>query len=306
MKKICLIDGNYNIIRSLHKAKTLDLENSKNEPIGGLFLFLKALYTMRSLGDIHLVVLDSDHAKFRKQLFPEYKVKSKKTEEEKTDEEKEFDVMFKYTFEEVHKLLPKMGIPVVQLEGEEADDVIYCITKELYKKNNKIYVVSDDEDYLQFLRFPDVVIYQAMKNDYWNRDRFVDEFKFDIKFFPFYKAMVGDTSDKIKGVKGIGPKGATQVIEGLKEPTIENMYEWCSLGDKAIHKKMKEQFGIFKRNLLLMDLENIPNYDTFKNRVYKCYSKAMDISQVDYEFVFEYFKEKEFRSLSYWLTSLIQ
>ena len=123
-------------------------------------------------------------------------------------------------------VLKDMGTGVLSRAGAEADDVIagivgliavdnYPTRNSPFKKNSSkqktdIIIFSGDKDLYQLLRFNRCYIYN--QGVFYTRDNFIDEYKFNPNEFPFYKAMVGDRSDNISGVYGIGQAKATEHI----------------------------------------------------------------------------------------------
>lgn len=122
-------------------------------------------------------------------------------------------------------VLDDMGAKVLSRTGVEADDIIAAVVglvcSDLYKesplddsfKNQKtdVIIFSNDKDLYQLLRFHRCYIYQ-MPGLFYTRENFIDEFGFHPDKFDLYKAMVGDKSDDISGVNGIGPVKATEHI----------------------------------------------------------------------------------------------
>lgn len=86
----------------------------------------------------------------------------------------------------------------------EGDDVIYYVTK-LFKEKNKVFIASNDKDFIQLLD-ENVVIWNQTKKQAYTKKMFDMEYGIDISNFVRYRAVIGDTSDNIKGVRGFGEK----------------------------------------------------------------------------------------------------
>lgn len=130
-------------------------------------------------------------------------------------------------------VLKDMGTEVISRAGAEADDVIAGIVgllavdhyptknspfkKKVSKEKNPIIIFSNDKDLYQLLRFNDCYLY-SNQGGFYTRENFIEEYKFNPNRFPIYKAMVGDKSDNIGGVYGIGPAKATEYILNGKIP----------------------------------------------------------------------------------------
>jgi len=296
MESFTLIDANYLVNRSVHKG--LNLKSSTGLPMGGVFLFLKSLWYFKDLGR-PLLIFDGGKAEFRKKLFPEYKIREK---------DESLQNIFTFTFETLQDLAPKMGFPVIRIKECEADDVIYILAKEL-SSEFKITVISEDEDFFQLLKL-DVEIFLPRKDETWTRESFVKKWGFEPEYFGIWKALVGDTSDKIKGVPSLGFRKikdlknkflvASYIIKNLKAPNLESLWEFAET-DQTVGPKLKEHFLLVKRNYLLVDFDHT---DVSSEVVLSTLREASRSATVDYNYVFNIFKTLEFSSLTKWLSYL--
>lgn len=272
---------------------------SAGVPSGGAYIFLKMLWNIKEIGN-PIVVLDSGHSKFRTEVYPDYKKKAEKTVEEKDEQSEQ---AFNATFSILTKLLPNMGVPVMKIDGEEADDVAYVLATYLKSKNTEnIFMVSDDADWEQNVNLG-ATVFKAMKNEYVTPANFLEKHGFDPKYFALWKSLIGDGSDNIPGIKGIGPVSATKIINQLKTPELSSLLEWSNSGETKLHKKIKEGFAIVKRNTLLIDFKNI---QISQNAVIDSYLQASHIAKINFEYVKNKFHSLEFNTLSNWLVYLGQ
>ena len=120
-------------------------------------------------------------------------------------------------------ILSDMGISIVSRAGAEADDVIASVVNsvcaDLYipplnsfnPQKTDVIVFSNDKDLYQLLRFDRCCLYKSF-GMFYTKENFIDEYKFHPDKFPLYKAMVGDKSDDISGVNGLGPVKATEHV----------------------------------------------------------------------------------------------
>ena len=299
-----VIDGHYLLHRSLYSPGA-DLVTTNGLPSGPTYVFLKVLWNFKDIGK-PVVVFDSPGARsaFRREIYPEYKVRAPaKTEEERLQKE-ENQILLVYTLRTLMNLLPKMGIPVVVVPGAEGDDVIYRLASHFSKSGEDVWAVSDDNDYLQFVNLPNTRVYQPMKDKRWDKAVFLEEHGFDSSFFIMYKALIGDGSDNIKGIHGIGEVTAGKIMKSLPSPDLMSLWDWANSGEKAMHKKVKEGFkDVLKRNMRLMDLQQMTLPD---EQVMACYQEALNKISIDVQYVLEQFRKYEFHSFSYWTTWLMQ
>lgn len=298
--RINLIDGNYEINRAAHKALEANLTNQEGKFTGGLFYFLKQLYNIVNVGT-PVVILDGGHSKVRKQIDPEYKANRKKEEipeDMKTFEDIKKEQTFKLIFDTVPKLLPMMGIPVIRMRGEEADDVIYKLAKRLKNSGVAMTVTSDDHDYLQNLE-NDVEVFKARKKVVYTKQSFIDEFGYDPSIISLIKAITGDDKDNVIGIKGIGDKTALKILKNI-EPnyTLDALEEWSKSGEHKHQVIIRENMENIRKNFKLKDLNTSPVDD---DEVFKAYVEAKRSAKPELNKVLEVFNELEFHSLSNWV-----
>lgn len=298
-----ILDGTYSIHRAVH-SQGKHLKSASGLPTAGIYIFLKMLWNFKDLGE-PVVAFDWINARspFRKNIHPEYKKRDEPKDELEKKAREETRRNLTFTYNTLRHLLPKMGIPVVVMENQEGDDVIYRLCEGISEQGNNIWVASDDKDYIQFLTLDNVKVYQPMKDKRWNRDKFLEEFGFDCKHFTLYKSIIGDSSDNILGIKGIGEKTAMKIIKEMENPSIQSLYEYANSGNKAVHKKLKDGIPLVKRNLMLIDLNNIP---LTKEDVINNYNESLRSISIDVQYVVSKFKELDFKSFGNWLSYLME
>jgi len=239
------IDGNYLIHRSIHKGQGLTYNGLFT---GGAFIFLRVLFSLNNIKNT-IVVFDGGHSQRRKKLLESYKVK------------KELDENFKNQFKITQKILKEillaLGIAIVQIPGQEADDIIYWLTTKHYQ--NKSIVHTDDEDYLQLLQW-NVKIHRPMKGEFYeSANDFIDKFGYHPKYLTLKKALMGDVSDNIPGIKGIGNKRATQIVQEMYkrnlEPEILELIRLLKTKKESWAKRIIQNIEIVERNLKLIDFK---------------------------------------------------
>jgi len=286
-----IVDGNYCAIRAIFKG--MNMTTSDGYPSGGSYIFLRMLHNFLEFGK-PIVVFDGGHAKWREQLYPEYKNKPKDPNKVKDVGREE---AFNATFTLLPELLPKMGIPTIRMAGEEADDVIFRLAKGLVDDGHHVTAISDDEDYLQMINYG-VSVFRAMKGEHWNKDNFISYCGVNPEEFILYKSLQGDNSDNIAGIKGVGEAAALKIVKQLKSPTIESLIEWANSNDSSIAKKVKENISIAKRNLLLMDLSKC---HITPDEAGLALAKAVVEAKPNFDYVKSKFQKMEFKTLGIWL-----
>ena len=156
---------------------------------------------------------------YRKELYPEYKENRNK---DYTDDEKEFNTECYKQFEICRSLLECIGFKNSFSQPKvEADDIIAKIPKQEECIFHDFVVVSSDGDLLQTLANENVVVYNPSKDKVITKKKFIEEKGIDPKDFWKVKVLAGDTSDNIKGAKGVGEGSAIKYLNGtLKESSV--------------------------------------------------------------------------------------
>jgi DNA polymerase-1 len=158
------------------------------------------------------IVWDGGHDSRRKKLFPQYKRKKKRELTEA--EEREKDAFFQQ-LREFQKVLNSFEIPQIRCKGREADDVIYNIVAHT-KLDIEFILVSTDRDFYQLLDCPkNVRIYSPGKKKEIGVKDVEKEFGIPIEHYVEYKAMVGDPSDNLPGIMGVGPVAAKWLVNNV-------------------------------------------------------------------------------------------
>ncbi len=281
-KRLFLIDGSALAYRSYFAFIKNPLINSKGENTSAVFGFSNSLYKIlqEENPDYIIVVFDTPAPTFRHKMYPDYKATRQKMPDEMQPQ-----------IPRIKEVIEAFGISVIELEGYEADDIIGTLAKSLKNQNIESYMVTGDKDFLQLID-DDIKMYNPKKGgeeteiiDITNvrqKTGIVPELIID------YMGLMGDSSDNVPGVPGIGPKTAFQLINefGNIENVIKNKdkIKKTSIRDKL--EKFSEQ-AFLSRELVTINTE-VP--------------VDIEIDNLKYENKFgqklaELFKELEFTSL---------
>lgn len=246
MDRLVLIDAHAIIHRAYHALPPLT--NSKGEQTGAVYGFASILLrVIQNLKPTHLAVaFDRPKPTFRKKLFKDYQAQRPKLEEELVPQ-----------IGKVHQLVEAFGIPIFEMDGYEADDVIGTIAKHITynpsntlragikhktKNNIEVVIVTGDRDILQLVN-EHVRVFMPVKGLAEGKlygEKEVEE-KFGIKASQVvdYKALVGDQSDNYPGVSGIGPKTASLLLNQFQ--TLERMYKHL---DEIKNEKVRQKLEV--------------------------------------------------------------
>ena len=187
---------------------------------------------------------------------------------------KSADPVLAQQFQHIYKSIEAMNICSVKTVGYEADDLIATLCYELHR-DNEIIVASSDKDMNQLLVYDNVKIYNPAKKIFFDSEDCLEKFKIHPHDFTFYQAFVGDASDNIQGIKGVGPKTAVKLIEKYKTIT-----KFTADTESKYYKNIDD----FKESLKLVTLctyveieENEYTKQNLKTKEFKEFCKSMEI-----------------------------
>ena len=229
MKKIILVDGNNLLFRSYYATAYAGnfMNNSKGFPTNALFGFTNMINKIVNEEKPEYIIVAFDKGKtFRHEKYDVYKDGRVETPNE-----------LKIQFPLAKELLTAMGIKYYEIDNYEADDIIGTFCEYCNKDSEYIgTIVSSDKDLLQLIS-DDVDIKLLKQKDYirYNKDSFEREYGIKPINVSDLKALMGDASDNIPGVKGVGEKTALKLLHEYK--TLDGIYENID----SISGKLKEK-----------------------------------------------------------------
>lgn len=210
MNKLIVIDLSNYIYRAYYAITPLNAPDGT--PVNAVYGVLGMVHNLLIKHKPTHVIVARDSSSvdsIRKEIYPEYKSNRSSMPDNLSPQ-----------FPLVNEMIEALGITQVRIDGYEADDVIGCVATQWKDKFDEILIATGDKDLLQFVG-DNVQVVDTLKNITYGRD----EVKRKMGVFPErivdYLSLVGDNSDNIPGVAGIGPKGAVALIEQLG--TVENM-----------------------------------------------------------------------------------
>lgn len=286
-----LIDGNYLAKRCIYSGNER-LVNSQEVFTGGVFKFLKCLWNYKEKGTL-CCVFDGGHSTYRKSIYPEYKVRAPSTDPNKAQSELDS----KTTFRILNDIIPNMDIPSIRMLGEEADDVIFILARWLISQGKSVYVITDDSDYLQFVNYG-IRVWQPLKDRLITRENFEETLGYKPEYFTLFKAINGDSSDNISGVKGVGEKTLLKLVNQLNSPDIGTLMDFLATQKDKKSLAVLENIRTVKRNLLLVDLQNVKIPE---EQVIGAFQEAVNYCKPDPKYLFEAFQSLEFTSMFQWI-----
>ena len=261
-KKILLIDGNSMANRAFYATMGRMMKTPTGISTNAVYGFFQIMFKTieEENPDKIIVAFDISSSEKRTKIFSEYKAGRHKTPEDLTIQ-----------FPIIKELLRMMNIPIVQKDGIEADDILGAIAKKEGKKGNKIIILTGDRDYFQLvdmnvnIRYPKTIM---GKTEYIIYDNYKvnEEYGLTPEKLIEVKALMGDASDNIPGVKGIGEKTALKLI--IQFENLEKIYEYIENSDgkeiaKATLNKLiqDKEMAYVSRDLGRIDIEYDYDYE---------------------------------------------
>ena len=255
-KKILLIDGNSMANRAFYATMGRMMKTPTGISTNAVYGFFQIMFKTieEEKPDKIIVAFDISSSEKRTKIFNEYKAGRHKTPEDLTIQ-----------FPIIKELLKTMNIPIVQKDGIEADDILGAIAKKEGKKGNKIIILTGDRDYFQLvdinvnIRYPKTIM---GKTEYIIYDNYKinEEYGLTPEKLIEVKALMGDASDNIPGVKGIGEKTALKLI--IQFGSLEKIYKYIENSNgkeiaKAILNKLikDKEMAYVSKDLGRIDIE---------------------------------------------------
>ncbi|MCB0600332.1 MAG: DNA polymerase I [Saprospiraceae bacterium] len=283
-KKLFLLDGHALVYRAHFAFINRPLINSKGINTSAITGFVRTLWDlMRNQKPSHIAVFfDLDTPTFRHQMYEPYKANRESQPED-------IQVAFPY----IRKIVEGFNIPIVEMDGYEADDVIGTIAKQAEKEGFTVYMVTPDKDYAQLVS-EHILLYKPSRQgngiDILGVKEILESWEIErIDQVIDVLGLKGDAVDNIPGIPGVGEKTAVQLLKdyGSVEEVIAHADE--------LKGKLKERVETYADQALLS--KKLATIDL--NAPVKFDAKAYEIEPVNREVLTEIFKELEFRTLAH-------
>jgi DNA polymerase-1 len=281
-KRLFLLDAFALIFRGYYALIKNPRINSKGMDTSAILGFTNSLLDVikREKPDHLAVAFDKGGSVARKDAFPEYKANRKETPE-----------AIKIAVPYIHKILEAMNIPIIEVAGIEADDLIGTLSVQADKAGYKTFMVTPDKDYAQLVT-ENVVMYRPARMgngiEIWDVEKVKEKFEVDDpKQVIDYLGMMGDAVDNIPGLPGVGDKTARKFIKeyGSMEGLLANTNE--------LKGKLKEkvednaELGLLSKQLATIMLDCPVEF----------HEKNFELSTPNFQKVSDVFQELEFRRM---------
>lgn len=209
---LTLIDGNSLVFRAYYGVHSA-LTRSDGMPTGAVYGFFNMILPILAAAkpnDSFVCVFDASRISFRQDIYPEYKANRSETPADLLQQSELIRIG-------VHE----MGIPVLCIPGVEADDVIATIATDNCNRVNATRIITGDKDLMQLVS-DCVYLYDGMKNKEIHEPEVIEKFGVHPNQVIDVQSLMGDSTDNVPGVPGIGPKKASELINEFN--SLDNLY----------------------------------------------------------------------------------
>ncbi|WP_205950925.1 DNA polymerase I [Pantoea stewartii] len=283
---LILVDGSSYLYRAYHAFPPLT--NSAGEPTGamyGVLNMLKSLLVQYSPTHV-AVVFDAKGKTFRDELFEHYKSHRPPMPDD-----------LRSQIEPLHEMVRAMGLPLLAVSGVEADDVIGTLALEAEKKGYSVLISTGDKDMAQLVT-PAITLINTMTNTILGPEEVEQKYGVPPALIIDFLAMMGDSSDNIPGVPGVGEKTAQALLQGLggMQSIYDNLDKVADLsfrGAKTMATKLEQNREVAFLSYQLATIKTDVALDL------PC--EALTVGEPDIQALQALFSRYEFRR---WLTDL--
>ncbi|MDE3996628.1 DNA polymerase I [Glaesserella parasuis] len=200
---LVLVDGSSYLYRAFHAFPPLT--NKQGEPTGAMYGVLNMLKSLiAQVEPSHIaVVFDAKGKTFRDELFEQYKSRRPPMPDE-----------LRSQIQPLHAIIKALGIPLLSIEGVEADDVIGTLAVQASQAGKHVLISTGDKDMAQLVN-DHIMLINTMNNTLLDREGVIEKYGIPPELIIDYLALLGDSSDNIPGVKGVGEKTAIALLQGI-------------------------------------------------------------------------------------------
>lgn len=231
---LILVDGSSYLYRAFFASQQADLRTSSGAPSGAIRVVTSMLRRLLKdyPGSPVVVVFDAKGKTFRDEIYPEYKAQRPSMPDD-----------LRSQIEPIHNIVRAMGLPLIAVEGVEADDVIGTLALQASESQRRCIISTGDKDMAQLVS-DHVSLINTMNDSHMDRDGVIEKFGVPPELIIDFLALMGDKVDNIPGVPGVGEKTALGLLQGIGgiEDLYQNLDKIADLGfrgAKTMAKKLE-------------------------------------------------------------------
>lgn len=283
---LILVDGSSYLYRAYHAFPPLT--NSVGKPTGAMYGVLNMLRSLLlQYQPSHVaVVFDAKGKTFRDELFEHYKSHRPPMPDD-----------LRAQIEPLHNMVRAMGLPLLAVSGVEADDVIGTLALQAEKQGRAVLISTGDKDMAQLVT-PNITLINTMNNAILGPEEVQDKFGVPPELIIDFLALMGDSSDNIPGVPGVGEKTAQALLQGLGSITtlydnLDKIADLSFRGAKTMAAKLEQNKEVALLSYQLATIKTDVELDV------GC--EQLNVNEPDVETLLGLFRHYEFRR---WITDL--
>jgi DNA polymerase-1 len=271
-----LIDGLNLFFRNFSAINTVNSNGAHVGGLGGFFRSLGTLINHIQPTQVYVVFDGAGSSTNRKNLIPEYKSNrnsTRITKHELFDNLEEEDESKIGQITRIIQYLKTLPVKTLSISKVEADDVIAYLSSTLPNQpEDRVFIVSSDKDYLQLIS-EQVIVYRPIEREYYTTDTVKSIFGISPNNFLLYKLLMGDNSDSISGIKGLGPKKLLKLFPELAkyDLSFDDLLDIAEskLKEHIVYARILHDVGELEKKYKVMDLSNPMLTDMDKMKIDK-------------------------------------
>jgi DNA polymerase-1 len=285
---IVLVDGSSYLYRAYHALPPLT--NSKGHATGavkGVINMIRRLLKDYP-GSPSVVIFDAKGKTFRDDIYPEYKAHRPPMPDDLREQ-----------IEPIHNIIKAMGLPLIIIDGVEADDVIGTYARQATEQGLDVIVSTGDKDMAQLVN-KHITLVNTMNNTIMDEEGVIDKFGIPPSLIIDYLALIGDKVDNIPGVAGVGEKTALGLLQGIGSidaifANLDKVPELPIRGAKTLSAKLEKEKEVAYLSYQLATIKlDVDLPDSIE---------SLSMIDSDRELLLTYFEDMEFKS---WVEELEQ
>jgi 5'-3' exonuclease len=314
-QRVLMIDGLNLFFRNFAMLNAVNPDGIHVGGLGGFFRSLGALIRQIQPTSVYVVFDGAGSSNNRKNLLPEYKSGrnlQRITNWEVFDTHDDEDDAKIDQIVRIIQYLKTLPVKTVSIDKVEADDIIAYLSKIVPQKaQDKVFIVSSDKDFLQLVN-KNVIVYRPIEKEFYTEEVIKEKYSMSPSNFIIYKTLMGDNSDKVKGVKGLGEKKLYKLFPELKERelTLDDVYNICEgkFKEHVVYARIIQDIEALEKNYKIMDLSNPmldENDKNYLNRVVE----SKELNYIPDQFVSFYNEDKlggMIRNVEFWIKDVFE
>tara|TARA_R110000822_G_scaffold18061_6_gene60017 strand:+ start:466 stop:1491 length:1026 start_codon:yes stop_codon:yes gene_type:complete len=309
-ERFLLIDGLNLFFRNFAVMNMVNPDGVHIGGLGGFFRSLGAEIRRIEPTQVYVIFDGVGSSNNRKNIIPEYKSGrdlQRITNWEVFDNHDEEDDSKVDQIVRIIHYLKTLPVKTISIDKVEADDIIAHLSRILPKNDkDKAFIVSSDKDFIQLVS-KNVFLYRPMEKEYYTRQTVYDKYNMSPENFILHKTLLGDNSDKIKGVKGLGEKGLYKKFPELQERdlTLKDIIQISEskFKEHVVYARIVQMVNELEKNYKVMDLSN-PMIDERDKEYLKEIVDSKELSYIPEQFVAMYHQDKlggMIRNVDFWV-----